>query len=197
LTEPVGVSGLPSVVGCADGTREGFRDLGSWPDIAGCSGGWSVPGLLDDDARAPRCGRGSGNSSDNPAGAGCSVSDLCAEGWHACRGGADVAGSSLSRCESAVGADERLFFVALQGASPLGLCSDDATATNDLHGCGRGIGEPDGVGCDPLDRRMGFADCLRTRGIWMCGGSVEAWQEAATVVKTSPFLGGVLCCRDP
>ena len=34
-------------------------------------------------------------------------------------------------------------------------------------------------------------------GIWMCGGSAEAWQEAALVVKTSAVLGGVLCCRDP
>jgi len=33
--EPPGLLGPPAVVGCADGTREGFRDFTVWQDIAG------------------------------------------------------------------------------------------------------------------------------------------------------------------
>jgi hypothetical protein len=30
---------MPGDPGCADGTREAFRDALAYPDIAGCSGG--------------------------------------------------------------------------------------------------------------------------------------------------------------
>src|SRR5437879_2912205 len=36
----------PADIGCSDGEREGFTDLARWPDIAGCSGGFTVPGLV-------------------------------------------------------------------------------------------------------------------------------------------------------
>ena len=37
-----------SAVGCADGQREGFTDLAMYPDIAGCSGAWTIPGIHTD-----------------------------------------------------------------------------------------------------------------------------------------------------
>jgi len=39
--------------GCSDGTREGFLDIMAYPKIAACSGGFSVPDLIN--AIAPKC----------------------------------------------------------------------------------------------------------------------------------------------
>ncbi|MCA9514577.1 MAG: hypothetical protein KC635_06530, partial [Myxococcales bacterium] len=76
-----------SVIGCSDGTREGYLD---WPDyrlIASCAGAWTVPGTDGD----PTCGRVAGNHATPNSGVGCSASDLCSVGWHVCRGPDDVA----------------------------------------------------------------------------------------------------------
>jgi hypothetical protein len=43
---------------------------------------------------------------------------------------------------------------------------------------------------------MGFADCMATGNLWVCGGADKSMQEAAVVTKTGPALGGVLCCKD-
>ena len=32
-------------IGCADGQREGFANTSVFPNIAACSGGWSIPGI--------------------------------------------------------------------------------------------------------------------------------------------------------
>ena len=184
------------VVGCSDGTREGFRDMVNWPDIAGCAGGWQWPGLIDPSTRIPHCLRVAGNDSSNPAGLGCSVADLCAATWHGCLDGPDVASHSpTGGCESAVSPGDDALFVVMAGASPEGVCYSDPSATNDIHGCGS-IGEPESDGCPPLDRRMNFDDCAAT-GVWLCGTSDDSLLEADVVAKSGPTLGGVLCCKDP
>ena len=50
-------------VGCADGEREGFLSLAKYPAIAGCSGGWSLPGITV--ALSPACTRSAGADSTN------------------------------------------------------------------------------------------------------------------------------------
>ena len=92
------------------------------------------------------------------------------------------------------GGSEQRFFITAVAASSMGVCSPDAQASNDLHGCG-GLGEPEDATCAPLSRRMGFADCLGTKGVWSCGGQADSMQEARLVRKTGTTLGGVLCCR--
>jgi hypothetical protein len=189
------VIGDPNTVGCSDGTREGFRDVAHWPDIAGCAGGWQRPGLLSTTARTPLCKRVAGNDSRNPDGDGCSAADLCAPAWHACLDGPDVANHSpTGGCESIVSPSDQAFFVVMAGASPQGVCYPDLAATNDLHGCGS-IGQPESDWCPPLTRRMGFADCGPT-GVWQCGSVDDSLSEATVVIKPGPSLGGVLCCRD-
>jgi hypothetical protein len=195
IDPPPGVKGAPADIGCADGTREGFPDPAAWVGVAACSGGWSVPGLLDDRARAPQCARGAGNSGPNPQGKGCSVADLCAEGWHVCEGAADLARSSPTDCESAIAPGYAAFFLVRAGASAQGLCNPDPRTANDLHGCGS-LGQPETEGCQPLERRLGFSDCQATGGVWACGASGEHLNEANLVVKTGATLGGALCCRD-
>jgi hypothetical protein len=190
------VAGPPAIVGCSDGTREGFRDLARAADIAGCAGAWSVAGVLGDIVRQPACDRRAGDTSSNPGGEGCTVTDLCAADWHVCRDGGDVeAHSPGGGCEGSLPANERAFFLVLAGASPQGVCYPAPGASNDLHGCGT-LGQPEVAGCPPLSRRMGFADCRATGEIWLCGSEDEALHEALVVTKPHPALGGVLCCRD-
>ncbi len=194
--EPPGVVGRPLVVGCSDGTREGFRDLANWPDIAGCSGAFDQPGVIGAPDLLPTCDRRAGDSGANRQGQGCTAADLCAEQWHMCRDGGDVASHSpTGDCESCVPAGEPRFFLVAAGASSMGICSPDARAANDLHGCG-GLGQPESDGCAPLTRRMGFADCLATQGVWACGGDFDSLQEARVVTKRGITLGGALCCKD-
>jgi hypothetical protein len=194
--EPPGVTGPPAVVGCADGTREGFASVEDWPAIAGCSGAWQVPGAMGVEGREPRCGRAGGNTGTRADGEGCSIADLCAAGWHVCRDAAEVARVSPAGCESAVMAGETRLFVVAAGSSPQGVCLPDPTAANDLHGCGGDfLGQPEGPGCYPLERRMGFADCAAT-GVWSCGTADDHLREAALVTKSDGTLGGALCCRD-
>ena len=196
LVEPdASVVGSAGVVGCADGSREGFPDLADWPDIAGCSGAWSLPGLLDERALHPQCGRGGGNDGLHKDGLGCSVTDLCAQGWHVCRGSHEVAARSQTGCENAVSPPATRFFLVAAGASLQGVCYPDRAAVNDLHGCGT-LGQSHTPACDPLDRRMGFADCATTAGIWSCGSVDEFDREATVVTKNDGALGGALCCRD-
>jgi hypothetical protein len=195
-SEPPGVAGPLDVVGCSDGTREGFRDFVTWQTIAGCAGGWDQPGVIGSPELSPVCGLNAGDSSPNPNGKGCNAADLCAKHWHLCLDGYDVFQHSPSGdCESCVPANEPRFFLVGSGASPMGICSPEPSATNDLHGCG-GLGEPETEACYPLFRRMGFADCLATGGVWSCGDEADYLQEAMKVTKTGPTLGGVLCCQD-
>jgi hypothetical protein len=191
---PPPLTGEPAVVGCADGSREGFTDLEAWPDIAGCSGGWQVPGVIGDQGKEPRCGRQSGNDSIRPDGTNCSVADLCADGWHVCRDPPEVKRRSLSGCESAVVPGQHMIFIVAAGASPLGVCVPDLAATNDLHGCGD-LGSDETSGCSPLLKRMTFADCLGS-GVWSCGTADDHLLEANVVTKTGSAQGGVLCCRN-
>jgi hypothetical protein len=193
--EPPGVTAAPDIAGCSDGSREGFRSFELWPDIAGCAGAFDQPGVLGEMATLRSCSSLAGDTNTNVLGIHCSAADLCAPSWHLCRGGADVAVHSPSGdCESCVPAGEQRFFIAAVAASSMGICSPDPQAGNDLHGCG-GLGEPEDATCSPLSRRMGFADCLGTKGVWSCGGQADSTQEARLVRKSGTTLGGVLCCR--
>jgi hypothetical protein len=193
--EPPGVIAAPDIAGCSDGSREGFRSVDIWPDIAGCAGAFDQPGILGAMAKQRTCNSLAGDTNSNVLGIHCSAADLCAPSWHPCRGPADVAVHSPSGdCESCVPAGEQRFFITAVAASSMGVCSPDAQASNDLHGCG-GLGEPEDATCAPLSRRMGFADCLGTKGVWSCGGQADSMQEARLVRKTGTTLGGVLCCR--
>jgi hypothetical protein len=182
-------TGLCGETGCADGTREGFTGAGS---VAACSGGWSVPGVKSAGSLVPACGRKSGDDSANPTGAGCSVEDLCAPGWHVCESAAEVAASAgvANACTTA-SYDATTFFVTRQSGSGSANCN--ATGVNDLFGCGN-LGTPPNSSCSPLNRFSN--DGCGALGVpWSCGGSSN--QEAFNVTKTDPAKGGAMCCRKP
>jgi hypothetical protein len=191
---PQGLLGPPAEVGCADGSREGFTDLALWPNIAACSGGFSVVGLQSDSARRPHCDHGGGNTGGNPFGVGCAATDLCAEGWQVCEDAGAVARYSTTGCDGAATDGFAVFFLVRAGASPDGICIPGAGLANDLHGCGSwGLAEHST--CGPLDRRLDFVACAATQGLWSCGDGQVHLQETAEVSKTGSGLGGVLCCK--
>jgi hypothetical protein len=179
-------SGGASPAGCADGTREGFTSLATHPAIAGCSGGFSVPGL----ATPPNCGRGSGNDSPNPTGVGCSAGDLCAVGWHVCATTSDVTAHSSNGCLDAA-TDPNLFFAVQESGMGSAMCQ--LTGSNDIFGCGSIGTAPDPITCTPLDRFSGDL-CGALGTPWNCG--TDNVSEAINVTKSGPGGGGVICCAD-
>ena len=175
------IDALPLVHGCADGRREGFLDDLKYPSIAGCSGGWSVPGVMPfnpgtapacptfatHDTVTPACNRGGGDDGANPSGAGCCVADLCEAGWHVCLSAADVASHSPTGCAGATGVnDPPLFFVTRQSSNGCGDCATGTRTASDCdsRGCTRGCLETartsnDVFGCGNLGATTPIVDC--------------------------------------
>ena len=190
--------------GCSDGEREGFIDETTYPNIAACSGGWSVPGTRS--TLSPACNRVSGDDSTNQAGTGCNVADLCASGWHVCADKEDVAASSPTGCSGSADPNARneVLFITRQRSHNNIVCEDRAVATgiNDLIGCGNlGTLLDASKNCAPLDRALAsqhdgacdFNEAEPPLGPWVCGPSSVA--ESEHVVKQGSEKGGVLCCR--
>ena len=209
------VPGLANAQGCSDGTREGFIPATGFPDIAGCSGGWSVPGILacQPTTTSPACGRNSGNDSTNPPGLGCNVEDLCAPGWHVCASEAEVDDKTpTTGCSGAVPAGTALFFATRQssngcavcatgtststccnGVTCCGGCAQTCSTPNDVFGCGTHGVPLSNIPCGVLNRFSGN-NCLGLSAPWSCGTS--SIQEALNVTKPGSNFGGVLCCKD-
>ncbi|MFK7989373.1 MAG: hypothetical protein AB8I08_25380, partial [Sandaracinaceae bacterium] len=196
--------------GCADGSRDAFRDTARYPDIAACAGGFAIAGLsreLD-----PACARGAGDDGSNPRGAGCTAADLCAPGWHVCRTAGEVAARSVDGCDGADDADPGSFFATRQtgpgcahcatgdddgcdNSSCRSGCAQTENTTNDIFGCGTLGDVPVASSCGVLDR---FSNNL-CRGLtppWRCDDDPRGLRESDFVVKLGPEAGGVLCCPD-
>ena len=208
-------------VGCSDGTREGFLSQTQYPNIAACSGAWSVPGVTRANL-VPTCMRVAGNSSANADGVGCAAADLCSSGWHVCSGAAEVAQQAPSGCADAVPPgtpDKSLLFIVSQASQMNTTC--DTTGDNDVFGCGNlGIQLTADKNCGPLNRALastqpqscGYNEAEPQLGPYECkGGSDSHLHEGALVTKAgcpndscsysgspvgSSDKGGVLCCRD-
>ncbi len=187
----------PDDMGCADGEREGFLDRALYPNIAGCSGSWSVPGIRQ--AASPSCGRNAGDDVALP-GLFCNPADLCAEGWSVCSSAADVTAHHADGCTGVTtGATEPLFFATRQSGNGNTVCTNTQAHANDLFGCGNIGDTPDTATCSPLTRfSQNLCASLNGNGPlespWLCG--VFGDQEANNVTKIGNSRGGVLCCRD-
>ncbi|MCX4244615.1 hypothetical protein [Paraliomyxa miuraensis] len=177
-------TGPVPVNGCADGEREAFVDEVAYPDIAACAGGWMVPGMY---ANVPACGRAGGDDGPLPAGAGCSVEDLCSEGWHVCADRFEVMAAGVANCNTETFGNA--FFATGQSSMGGHTCS---AGVDDVFGCGD-IGWDMLNGCAPLNRDSQNL-CNALPAPWDCGPS--SLLEADFVVKGGPESGGVLCCRN-
>ena len=132
----------PATAGCSDGSREGYLDLAGFPNIAGCGGAWTIPGIANfapafapacpslavNDTRTPACGRQAGDDSANPSGNDCNAEDLCAEGWHICLGVNDLKEATptpTTGCNGAVPPGSGpLWFATRQATNGCGRCAD-------------------------------------------------------------------------
>jgi len=193
---PSDAAGDASSIGCSDGTREGYLSLAAEPDIAGCSGGFSVPGVLSDDSRQLKCAHNAGNTSPNPNGIGCSVADLCAEGWHVCEDNVEFEAKVVSNtCPTDMPGD--YFFATRQRMTIKPACTLNLNEWNNVVGCGKASAWADAtdqsMGCGLLDTMLKLTTCDDSNGVWECPG--DGNNEGLTVKKTAPELGGVLCCR--
>jgi hypothetical protein len=188
-------AGPVSPMGCADGTREGFKSLDRYPNIAACAGAWQVAGLVAPETLAPQCDRHAGNDGTAIAGGGCSVADLCAEGWHVCESAREVSTNALSCADAAMLGAPPAFYVTRQ-RGPMMTCDRlNLTGTNDLFGCGN-FGSAAPAACAPFARMLRDADC-RDNPPWMCTNGPLGYSvsELTDVTKSGPSRGGVLCCR--
>jgi len=190
----------PATTGCADGTREAFTDEARFPSIAGCAGGWSVPGLLTEASMAPGCARAAGNDGSNRMGTACTVEDLCADGWHVCRGASELTLMAVTCRDAGIapasaGGSGAMFFATRQrGTAPTGCSPDATTGSNNLHGCGN-FGRAEDPGCaPPLDRQIENTACA-TNPPWSCNDAASIMTEAMVATKSGAAAGGVLCCR--
>lgn len=144
-----------SVIGCADGQREGFTNDSAYPNIAGCSGGWTIPGvslfapaeapscpgLQPQDTRNPACGNAAGDDSSNPSGTGCNVADLCAPGWHVCLDVNDVTHSSPNGCTGVTDSNSPLLlFLSRQSSTGCGACANGTSTAPECHSATCAIG---------------------------------------------------------
>jgi hypothetical protein len=183
---------LPPEPGCSDGTREGFLSLTQYPDIAACSGAWSVPGITAAGQAqgpvVPTCGRSAGNDSTNVDGDGCSAADLCAIGWHICEGYQEVAANAPAGCADAVPADapndnnaNYVLFAIAQHSHDNTVCDDTPGDDNDIFGCGR-FGQQindSNNHCGVLDQALAstvpgtcsYSQAIPSNGPWQCLGS--------------------------
>lgn len=180
-----GTTGGLSPVGCADGSREALLDEATFPNVAACAGGFWVAGV---GAPVSLCDRQGGDDGPLPDGMGCSIADLCAEGWHLCASRQEVAAAGLDDCGAQ--AWDGQFFATSQSGEGSNTCND--TGTNDVFGCGD-VGYGDVSGCAPLNRSTGNL-CANVPGAWAC--MEDAYDEVSHVVKPGPDAGGALCCRD-
>ncbi|RLB61947.1 MAG: hypothetical protein DRI90_10200 [Deltaproteobacteria bacterium] len=188
-----GAGGTPVGNGCSDGTREYLSDAVLQPNMTGCSGGFSIAGVTTPASLQPACGRVAGNDSINPTGTGCSVEDLCSEGFHVCHGAVEVAEKSASGNCPPSPISSPTFWLTRQVQNDQGSCSQPPN-TNNLTGCGT-VGSPPPSSCLPLDRFLRYSNCDNSLS-WSCGSLQTMFQEAALVTKSAPSEGGVLCCRD-
>ena len=188
-----------SVMGCADGTREGFIDIDQYPNIAACEGAWDEPGLLSTESRTAECGRQSGNDGAITDGRGCSVTDVCADGWRVCETAHAVAVATASAgCVDAYAPYGAMptFFVTRQRAQGLVCDPTNTMGTNNIYGCGN-VGSAADKSCAPFTRMMRDSDCQNQKP-WACAdGNIGQSQDEYTVVtKSGTSRGGVLCCKD-
>lgn len=184
----------PALVGCADGTREGFLHVNQYPLLAACTGAWDIPGIHHPEG--PACGREAGNDGLNTLGQGCNVEDLCAAGWHVCLGKTDVLMRNETGCDGIMtGAVSPAFFLARTSSTGAFNCAPDAigepVSENDLFGCGDLGCKATVDTCAPLTQAS--HDLCKT--LKNMPGCSCTWNADGTDVKCSPSSGGCGWCK--
>lgn len=177
--------GDPEALGCADGQREGFADVVTYPLIAGCRADWSGAKSLRDPPTGTACGDDAGE---------CPVpADACAKGWHVCASNgspADLADRIDARACELAGPGRFNAAISHSLNEEMFPCPPMDLSTE--HPClAAGLGaEPVCCGEDCL-----FAKCKD--GVWKGKTRVSRGTAEGCGAQTSKRNGAVLCCADP
>jgi len=179
--------GAPSVIGCADGQREGFADLKKFPRVAGCVGAWEGARKLRDTATTPKaCG-------DDLKDGVCDVpASLCAEGWHVCgtsgKGQDLVDHLSLTDCDSA---GPGRFNAALSHSPNDEIEPCAPISKNTTFPC-----MMSGLGAEPVCCGQGCKFGACRDAIWKGKTKISVGTTEGCGAVTSARNGGVMCCYD-
>ena len=177
--------GKPEKLGCADGQREGFKDIEKFDDVAGCYGRWEGFKSLATPPTGEPCGDDRRGQCNEPA-------DVCAEGWHVCGvgGNPDDLRDRLAweHCQTDAGPSK---FVAAISHNDDDKRCDPWNKTGGASLCkGAGYGgEPVCCGKD-----CEYSACRN--GIWRRRTRISKGELEGCAKVTSDRNGGVLCCKD-
>ncbi len=176
--------GVPEVVGCADGQREGFADITKHKRIAGCLARWEGVKSLRDKPTGKACGD-DGDVCPVPA-------DACSPGWHICgmdSKNTDLKGhTSWRACEKETGPGK--FVAGMSHGQTDELCPPPPTAATEFPCMESGIGsEPVCCGDD-----CQYGKCRD--GVWRGKTKISLGKAEGCGAVTSERNGGVLCCFD-
>lgn len=180
------LKGAPTVVGCADGQREAFADLGSFAAIAGCLAAWDGTVSL----RAPKSGGVCGDD----AGKCVAPADACAEGWHICAGSGAVSELTTridaEQCEQAAAGGS--FVAAISHCAAQEDCQygDDEVARRSFPCYDEGWCS-EAVCCGP---GCGTGSC--PDGVWPGRTHIAQGTDQGCNAITAGRAGGVICCKD-
>lgn len=188
--------GAPPVIGCSDGSREGFVSRERFPSIAACAGRWEGEQNLRSAPVGVACGEPSAGRCPGPA-------DLCASGWHVCMQngwpGDLMDRISQNDCHGAV-AGTGVFLAASDHTGVAGRC-ERATPMPcvgtlpswryhvDTLACGTAAESPRDNCCPTR------CDVLWPNNTW--ARRDMACNAAFTDRGSDRLVTGVLCCRDP
>jgi hypothetical protein len=171
----------PAVIGCADSTREGFKDLKIYPTVASCQAAFAAQSL-----RVTRTGATCGNSLRQ-----CTVpEDACAAGWHLCMKNG-WAGDLTDRVS---GVD---CYSPVAGSASFVTGSSEYVAANNCTmplPCNSIPSICCGAGCDK-NSDTNYDDCAwADQTATHCVSNWGCTQSCGTASSTTD---GVLCCKDP
>ena len=171
-----------SVVGCADGHREGYLDIARFARIAACNAIWV--GELD--LRAAPTGEQCGNDL-GP----CTVpADACAPGWHICARSGDVTELQVldvSECDNLVVGRYVAASTHCSGPAPC------AYSPLQMFECPTGTGGP----CtQPICCGTDCAVPACSDGVWAGGTRENTFVANGCANTLAADQNGVLCCRD-
>jgi hypothetical protein len=176
--------GDPKVVGCADGQREGFADIGKFPSIAGCLAVWDGPMSL----RKGKLGKPCGDDLDvcnSPA-------DACAEGWHICARDGDPHDLSdrIDDQQCASGAGPGKFVAAISHVKKKKECAP-APGPSTRYPCLK-----EGWGAEPVCCGAGCQYGTCRDSVWAKQTKISLGTAQGCGSVTSDRNGGILCCKD-
>ena len=177
-----GLPDAPSIspLGCADGTREGFKSVDKYPNLCGVRG---VAGKFPASVSAE-------TMTLSATGARATTAPI-SPAWPALRWpiSAPRAGTSASRrarfstntqdCKDALTPSAQPMFFATRQRGPMLTCDPmNQTGTNNIYGCGN-FGTPVMAACTPFTRMLRDADC-RANPPWMCALTARSARASAS-----------------